>query len=155
MTEVVIRACVQTQDIDPVAEQAWLRAQGQQIGAILEFTGYVRPDAEAGEGVQALYLEHYAGMTEKTMQEIASEACSRWPLQAISMVHRVGQLQLGERIIYLGVASAHRKAGLAAVDFMMDFLKQDVPIWKKELRRESSAWVEPKGADIAAKKAWD
>jgi molybdopterin synthase catalytic subunit len=120
----------------------------------LAFTGIARADTVNGKMVLALELEHYPEMAEKAFADIVTEACKRWPIKACDIVHRVGRVDVGEVIVLVQVAAEHRKAALAAVDFIMDFLKNDVPIWKKEIFADQSLWVEQKVTDKAAKNRW-
>ena len=127
-------------------------------GAIVEFSGCVRADQvsveQQTEAVQAIVLEHYPVMAEKALQAILGQAFQRWPLHAAVVHHRVGKINAGEDIVYVGISAAHRKEAIAAVDFIMDFLKNDVPIWKKHISSSGQQWVEQKSTDSDAKKSW-
>jgi molybdopterin synthase catalytic subunit len=118
-------------------------------GAVVTFTGLVREFDDANPK-QPLFLEHYPGMTENTLHKIAAQACAKWPLNAVSLVHRIGHLAPTEQIVFVGVASAHRKAAFEACQFMMDFLKTQAPFWKKE----GTHWVKAKASDQEAADAW-
>lgn len=144
---------VQHEDFDVGRMQAQLRGQNRQIGAIVSFTGLVREFGDA-EDIQALTLEHYPGMTEKALQDIADQAQARWSLQAVVLIHRVGTLQVGEQIVLVMTAAAHRWQAFEAAQYMMDFLKTDAPFWKKEHTASGAHWVEQKQTDVAAKKRW-
>ncbi|BFM06434.1 molybdopterin synthase catalytic subunit MoaE [Halioxenophilus aromaticivorans] len=122
-------------------------------GAVVTFTGLVR-DLDNDKNIIALELEHYPGMTEKSLQTIAQQAASKWPIQAISLVHRIGRLEAGHPIVAVGVASAHRVAAFNACEFIMDYLKNDAPFWKKEIRTDGEQWVASKQSDVAAKHRW-
>ncbi|WP_422474161.1 molybdopterin synthase catalytic subunit MoaE [Endozoicomonas sp. ALB032] len=143
---------IQKDDFDPGYEQDQLSGN-TGTGALVTFTGLVR-DENLGDDVGGLYLEHYPGMTEKTLQEIIDEAAERWPLQAIKVIHRVGQLQPGDRIVFVGVASAHRKAAFEICEFVMDYLKTRAPFWKKETTPEGDRWVDARESDEQAAKRW-
>ncbi len=93
-------------------------------------------------------------MTEKSLEAIAQQAQSRWPLQGVTIIHRIGQLQAGEQIVFVGVSSAHRHAAFAACDFIMDYLKTEAPFWKKCLRAGSAEWVEAKASDVISTERW-
>lgn len=147
---------IQTAPFDAGKEYRQLQSTGDQLGAVVDFVGIVRAD-QAADGltqVTAIELEHYPGMSEHALQNIVRQAAGRWPLLAATVIHRVGRLQAGEGIVYIGVASSHRKPALYAVDFIMDYLKNDVPIWKKEIFPSSSRWVQQKAGDITGKNRW-
>ena len=137
---------IQVQDFDVNAEIAQLRAA--DVGAIATFTGVVR-----GEGV-ALSLEHYPGMTEREIARHVEEARARWPLSAVTVIHRVGRLVSGDNIVLVATASAHREAAFRACEFLMDYLKTRAPFWKQEERDGGSQWVEAKASDEAATQKW-
>ena len=122
------------------------------FGAVATFVGLVRG---AADGVQEMTLEHYPGMTEKALAEIADEACQRWHLMAVSVVHRVGALLPGEQIVYVGVAAAHRGEAFAACEFVMDYLKTRAPFWKKEQTAQGGHWVDARDTDDEAAARWD
>jgi molybdopterin synthase catalytic subunit len=142
---------IQVEDFD-VAEEvdALTRERPAATGAVATFTGYVRSD----DGLQALTLEHYPGMTEREIARIAAEAEKRWPLSGLTIIHRVGRLKVGERIVLVAVASSHRAAAFAACEFLMDFLKTRAPFWKIEERGGGGEWVEAKSSDDAAAERW-
>jgi molybdopterin synthase catalytic subunit len=134
---------VQTADIDPGAELERLRtALAGRAGAVVSFTGLVR-DLNAGETVGQLTLEHYPGMTEKALAAIEAEAVERWELVDSLIIHRVGPLSPGDRIVFVAAAAAHRKAAFRACEFMIDTLKTNAPFWKKEATAGGSRWLSP------------
>mgnify|MGYP003590344706 FL=1 len=143
---------VQTARFDPGAEMAQL-AGLPDVGAQVCFVGQVR-DFGDSQAVTALELEHYPGMTEKSLLAILDQACARWPLAAARVVHRVGYLPLGEAIVLVLTASAHRGDAFAACEFIMDYLKRDAPFWKKEHTAAGSHWVEAKHSDQQAAQRW-
>lgn len=145
---------VQQEDFSAAALQAALLAGGAAEGAVVTFTGYVRRD-NAGRDVQTLTLEHYPGMTESSIDAIIGEAAGRWPVLAAGVVHRVGELRMGEQIVWVGVASAHREAAFAACEFIMDYLKTRAPFWKKEAGAAGSAWVDARQADDERAARWN
>jgi molybdopterin synthase catalytic subunit len=104
--------------------------------------------------VTGLVLEHYAGMTERKLHQHVASACQRWSLLGVVLVHRVGEMALGENVVGVVVASAHRQAAFDAVQFLMDFLKNDAPFWKQEVTRNGVAWVEQKETDLDRVSKW-
>ena len=147
-----IRISVQTDDFDPAQEQILL-AKDSGVGGVVTFTGMVR-DNNLDDQVKGLYLEHYPGMTESALQGIADEACERWSLHTVSVIHRVGQLHPTDRIVFVGTASAHRQDAFAACDFIMDYLKTRAPFWKKETTPEGDRWIEERQTDKDAAQRW-
>lgn len=149
------RILVQTQDFDFASEYQRLRADTCQDGGIACFSGLVR-DMNFGDQVSGLYLEHYPGMTETALDRIAQESRSRWPANhRICIIHRVGQLNLGEQIVFVGVSSPHRQDAFDACQFIMDYLKTDAPFWKKEtLKSGNDRWIEPREQDQNIKSRW-
>jgi len=145
---------VQAATFDPGAETNALHAANTGVGAVVSFVGYVR-DFNDGHEVAGLFLEHYPGMTEKALGKIAAEAQDRWPLLHLEIVHRVGALEPGEPIVYVGVASAHRQAAFEACAFVMDYLKTRAPFWKKEQTANGPRWVESRTSDDAAAQRWE
>ena len=108
-----------------------------------------------GADVAALTLEHYPGMTEKALAEIAEAARQRWPLQQITVIHRVGELFPGDEIVLVGVSSAHRGSAFAAAEFIMDYLKTRAPFWKREATPEGDRWVDARDSDHQAAARWE
>jgi molybdopterin synthase catalytic subunit len=149
-----IEVRVQREDFSLEAECASLRALDGNTGAIVTFTGLVR-DLHDGVVVRALTLEHYPGMTEKSLQAIAKEAATRWPLQGLTIIHRIGELQAAEQIVFVGTSSAHREAAFQACAFVMDYLKTRAPFWKKCHAADGEYWVEAKSSDNAAAARWE
>jgi len=147
-----ISISIQNDDFSHSDEYQNLCNDAPRIGAIVTFCGLVREfDDNNGEG---LFLEHFAGMTEKTLENICTQAAERWPIISTRIVHRVGAMTLGEQIVFVGVNSAHRKAAFHACEFIMDFLKTDAPFWKKALTKDSNYWVEAKASDQEAAQTW-
>lgn len=120
-------------------------------GAVATFTGTVRGD----DGLTAMTLEHYPGMTEKQLHAIEDEARRRWPLLDVLVVHRHGRMTPGEPIVFVATASAHRAAAFAACEFLMDWLKTKAPFWKLEERADTTRWVEAKATDDTAAQRWE
>ncbi|MGI2171902.1 molybdopterin synthase catalytic subunit MoaE [Shewanella sp. MF05960] len=143
---------VQTEDFN-VADEYCLLANDNQDGAVVNFIGKVR-DFNDGSVVTDLTLEHYPGMTESVLAQICQQARERWPLNKVTIIHRVGTMALGEQIVFIGVTSAHRKAAFAACEFLIDFLKTKAPFWKLEANDAGSKWVEARDSDEQAAKMW-
>ncbi|MEI6318164.1 MAG: molybdopterin synthase catalytic subunit MoaE [Pseudomonadota bacterium] len=144
---------VQTEDFDISAEILALRAGRSDVGAVASFIGVMR-DFNDGSGVTELTLEHYPGMTEKSLQQIVDEAHGRWRLQDALVVHRVGRMRPADQIVLVVALSAHREEALAACAFIMDFLKTRAPFWKKERTPEGERWVESRASDDEAAGRW-
>src|SRR6266568_9321177 len=144
---------VQREDFDAGVELERLAAGGHGVGGVASFIGVVR-DSGGADGVSALILEHYPGMTEKKLAEIEAEANRRWPLSASLMIHRYGRLEPGDRIVFVATASAHREAALAACHFLIDWLKTEAPFWKSEETQEGRRWVEARAEDDEATRRW-
>ena len=144
---------VQVQAFDPGVEVNALHAANLGIGAVVSFVGYVR-DFNDGREVAGMFLEHYPGMTEKALGKIVAQAHERWPLLGLEVLHRVGALEPGEPIVFVGVTSAHRQAAFDACNFVMDYLKTRAPFWKKENTAEGPRWVEGRASDQAAVERW-
>lgn len=144
----MIRVCLA--DFDASAEIAALTSGAQDIGAVVTFTGHVRGDGD----LSALTLEHYPGMTEREIARHVEDARARWPLQGVTIIHRVGRLVVGERIVLVAVASRHRQAAFEACEFLMDYLKTRAPFWKQEVRGGGTAWVEGKVSDEERARRW-
>ncbi len=142
---------VQTEDFDVGAESRALQADA--VGAIALFVGTVR-GLSSDNGVTAMTLEHYPGMTESELERIETEARARWPLEDVTIIHRVGRLEAGDQIVLVGAASAHRQAAFDAAQFIMDFLKTDAPFWKAEERGDETSWVDARESDDVARKRW-
>ena len=144
---------VQHEPFDPGAELNALHQANTGVGAVVGFVGYVR-DFNDGLEVRGMLLEHYPGMTEKALDKIILEAAQRWPLLKLAILHRVGMLEPGEPIVFVGVASAHRQAAFQACDFVMDYLKTRAPFWKKENTEDGPRWVQGRESDEAAAQRW-
>lgn len=136
-----------------IAEEYQTLSEGESAGAIVTFVGKVR-DMNLGDKVAGLSLEHYPGMTERVLDTICDEALVRWPLLKVRVIHRVGDLDPGDQIVFVGVTSHHRDAAFAACEFVMDILKTKAPFWKKENTSEGHRWLEDKDTDRAAANRW-
>ena len=144
---------IQTADFDTGAELETLTRGRRDVGAVASFVGLVR-DANDGQAIHAMTLEHYPGMTERALEAICRQAHERWDLLDTLIVHRVGPLAPGERIVLVGVSSAHRGDAFAACEFIMDYLKTRAPFWKKEQTPEGTRWVEARASDEHAARKW-
>jgi molybdopterin synthase catalytic subunit len=144
----MIEISVGTADFDPGRLLDGLEVLGG--GAVASFTGLVRGDRD----LIAMELEHYPAMTRAALNRLAQDAQTRWPLLGITIIHRVGRLLPGERIVFVGTASSHRAAALEACHFLIDWLKTDAPFWKKEHRAGGGEWVAAREADQTARNRW-
>ena len=144
----MIRVSVDTAPIDVGVELTGIEECG--AGGIASFIGVVRGD----DGVTCLELEHYPGMTEAVLCDLAEQATTRWALMSAVIVHRVGRMEPGERIVLVATAAAHRGAALEACAFLIDRLKTDAPFWKREHRGDRTDWVDARGADATAAARW-
>jgi molybdopterin synthase catalytic subunit len=148
-----VRVSIQTADFDLSTEVAALRADDFGVGAVASFVGTVR-DRSDGQGVAAMELEHYPGMTERAIEGMIDEALRRFDIRGARVVHRVGPLLPGDQIVLVVVASAHRGQAFQACEFLMDYLKTQAPFWKKEQTPEGSRWVDARVSDDAALARW-
>jgi molybdopterin synthase catalytic subunit len=144
---------VQTQDFDTGRELESLTRGRVDVGALASFTGLVR-DANDGHAIAGMTLEHYPGMTERALEQICREAHARWELIDTLVIHRVGPLKPGDRIVLVAVTSAHRGEAFAACEFIMDYLKTRAPFWKREETSEGARWVEARTSDDTAAGRW-
>ena len=144
---------VQVGAFDPGAETNAMHAANVGVGAVVGFVGYVR-DFNDGREVAGMFLEHYPGMTEKALAKIVVEAEQRWPLLKVEVLHRIGALEPGEPIVFVGVASAHRQAAFDACNFIMDYLKTRAPFWKREATPDGGRWVDARETDDSAAARW-
>jgi molybdopterin synthase catalytic subunit len=147
------RVSIQTEDFDLSTEVAKLRLQDQRVGAVCSFIGTVR-DRNDGQSVSTMELEHYPGMTEKSIEAMIDEALQRFDLFGVRVIHRVGLLQPLDQIVLVAVTSAHRGEGFQACEFLMDYLKTQAPFWKKEQTPDGARWVDARVSDDAALARW-
>lgn len=143
---------VQQDPFDQNAIYKWLSEQ-HSVGATTLFVGKVR-EMNLGDSVSGLYLEHYPAMTEKALRAIVDEARSRWELQRVAVIHRIGQLYTGDEIVLVGVSSAHRGNAYHANEFIMDYLKTKAPFWKRETTDHGDRWIEGRESDQQAADKW-
>jgi molybdopterin synthase catalytic subunit len=148
-----LSVAVQSADFDLSREYTALLAQDRGIGAIVAFVGTVR-DLNLAQDVVALELEHYPGMTEKSLRKILDAATERWSLQGARIVHRIGKMYPGDQIVLVLTASAHRGDAYEANNFIMDYLKTEAPFWKKEWTPEGPRWIDARNSDDKAAARW-
>ncbi len=147
-----MRIQVQEEDFDIAEVNRELAAGRSDVGAVASFIGLVRDMPQ--NRLQKMTLEHYPGMTEKSLGKIAETAQQRWEILDVAIIHRVGELKPADQIVLVSVASAHRKAAFAACEFIMDYLKTDAPFWKKETNEQGENWVEAKASDNDVRGKW-
>lgn len=146
----VIQTFIQTAPFHPGRAWETLRGHDPDCGAIASFLGQVR----GGEGLIALELEHYPGVTEKALERIAETAAARWTLSRAVIIHRAGRMLVGDPIVFVGATAPHRRDALDAVQYMIDVLKTQAPFWKKEETATGTRWIEPRDGDHAAAARW-
>jgi molybdopterin synthase catalytic subunit len=144
---------LQREAFDAAAEAALLTRGRTDVGAVVTFTGLCRAD-ENGEPIAALTLEHYPGMAEAEIARHVEDACKRWPLLGVTVIHRHGRLVPGDVIVLVATASSHREAAFAAASFLMDYLKTRAPFWKRVEKASGSTWVDAKSSDDKAAERW-
>ena len=143
---------VQTEDFDLTTEIELIKSTNSSIGAVVSFIGTVRD--LTSESLVSLSLEHYPGMTEKSLTSIADKARNKWEIESITIIHRVGTLGIGDQIVLVITSSKHRQAAFDSCNYIMDFLKTDAPFWKKEVSDKEEKWVGKRESDEEQKKRW-
>jgi len=163
MPHVIPRVSIQTEDFNLADEVAALRLHDPRVGAVCSFVGTVRDRHAAygsaqplvgGEAVSSMELEHYPGMTEKSIEAMVDSAMARFDIFSARVVHRVGLLQPLDQIVLVAVTSAHRGESFQACEYLMDYLKTQAPFWKKEQTAEGARWVDARVSDDAALARW-
>lgn len=148
---------IQTKDFSLADEVALLEKDNLTDGAVVTFTGRVR-NSNNGNSVTSLTLEHYPGMTEKSLAKIINQAKEQWQIGRVKVIHRIGELHIGDQIVFVGVTSKHRQDAFAANEFIMDYLKVKAPFWKKEQITEagktSENWLDAKTSDTDKAELW-
>ncbi len=144
---------VQIEDFDFSKEVDYLEENNSTDGAVVTFIGRVRDNNE-GLKVENLFLEHYSGMTEKCLADIVLKAREQWQIGNVSVIHRYGQLNIGDKIVFVGVTSKHRKDAFSAAEFIMDYLKVSAPFWKKEQTEQGERWLDAKNNDQLEADKW-
>ena len=147
------KVIVQAKDFDLTTEVNLARSKNPQIGAIVSFVGTVR-DLQS-DTLNSLTLEHYPEMTEKSLESIVIKARSRWEIENITIIHRVGKLLISDQIVLVIVTSKHRQEAFDSCNFIMDYLKTDAPFWKKESSDKEEKWVDSSSNDKKQKKRWE
>jgi molybdopterin synthase catalytic subunit len=147
------RVVIQTQDFNHGAEIEALRAGDKRVGAVCSFIGTVR-DRNDGLNVSTLELEHYPGMTEKSIEAMIDDAMKRFDIYAARVIHRIGVMQPLDQVVMVAVTSAHRGQSFQACEFLMDYLKTQAPFWKKEQTPQGARWVDARVSDDAALAKW-
>lgn len=148
---IVVR--LQRETFDTSAEAAELTRGRTDIGAVVTFTGICR-GIEDGEPIAALTLEHFPGMAEAEIKRHVAEACERWPLMGVLVIHRYGRIMPGENIMMVATVSSHRESAFTAAEFLMDYLKTRAPFWKQVEKADGKTWVDAKVTDDAAAERW-
>ena len=141
---------VRENTVSVTEEMQSLSGDNDNNGATVSFAGTVRRD----DGVQTLFIEHYPGMTEKALAEIAASAAKRWRLSAVRITHRTGTMKPGETIVFVGVISPHRQEAFAACEYVVDYLKSRAPFWKRETTAKGERWVQARDSDDTALHRW-
>ena len=144
---------IQEDDFDIAREIALLTRSRTDIGAVVSFSGICRGDEDSAK-IAALTLEHYPGMAEEEIKRHVEEATTRWPLNGVTVIHRVGRFMPGQNIVLVLTASQHRQAAFQAAEFLMDYLKTSAPFWKKEESATGTGWVEAHARDDEAAARW-
>lgn len=147
-----MRISVQEARFDPGQEATAFAAGRSDVGAVVTFTGIVRDTGP--QTLSAMEIEHYPGMTEAALSEIATQAETRWSLGDVLVIHRYGHLKPGEMIMMVATAARHRKDAFEAADFLMDYLKSRAPFWKREVTENGASWVDARSEDEDALKRW-
>ena len=144
---------IQVEDFDVSQELAQLRANDARVGAVCSFVGTVR-ERNSGNAISSMELEHYPGMTEKSITSMMEEAAKRFDIYGARVIHRIGLLHPQDQIVLVAVTSAHRGSSFQACEFLMDYLKTQAPFWKKEVTPDGSRWVDARESDDVALARW-
>lgn len=144
---------IQVEDFDVSQELAQLRANDARVGAVCSFVGTVR-ERNSGNAISSMELEHYPGMTEKSITSMMEEAAKRFDIYGARVIHRIGLLHPQDQIVLVAVTSAHRGTSFQACEFLMDYLKTQAPFWKKEVTPDGSRWVDARESDDVALARW-
>ena len=143
---------IQTKDFDLTTEVELIKSAHSSTGAVVSFIGTVRD--LASESLMSLKIEHYPGMTEKSLTSIAQTAREKWELESITIIHRVGTLSIGDQIVLVITSSKHRQEAFDSCNYIMDYLKTDAPFWKKETSDKEEKWVINRSSDEKQKNRW-
>ena len=145
---------LQPEPFDPAAELDGFLKGRTEDGAVVSFVGLARSRATGGQSVQTLFLEHYPGMTEQSIQDIADAGAARFEVSDVLVVHRCGEISPGEAIVFVATASRGRGDAFAAADYLMDRLKTEAAFWKREDGPDQSRWIEPTEVDVQRRARW-
>jgi molybdopterin synthase catalytic subunit len=148
-----VKIAIQSADFDVSIELAKLRAAHRNIGAVVSFVGTVR-EMGATTALSRMELEHYPGMTERSLEKIVQRAMGRWQITDVVVIHRIGMLSVSDQIVLVAVASQHRQTAFNACEFIMDYLKTEAPFWKKEMNDDDGQWVDTREVDLHALRKW-
>ncbi|MBN9588029.1 MAG: hypothetical protein BGN85_14375 [Alphaproteobacteria bacterium 64-11] len=143
---------ITAQSFDPSAECAAFMAGRADAGALVSFVGTCRNET-AGRAVTRLTIDHYDGFTQKEIARLAGEVAERFAVADLLVIHRVGPIEPGEAIVLVAGLSTHRADAFEAVKVLMDYLKTDAPLWKKETGPDGARWIEPRAEDHARRAA--
>jgi molybdopterin synthase catalytic subunit len=150
-----VSARLEERRIEPASELAELTRLLVNDGAVVSFVGIARSTAKNGGEVERLVLEHHPRLTSQSLEEIATDTASRFPVSHVHVVHRCGKISPGEAIVFVGASAPHRRAAFEAADYLMDRLKTEAVFWKREEGPSGSSWIEPTEADYADRERWD
>jgi len=153
VVEMRLSVSIQVEDFDVSQELAQLRDNDARVGAVCSFVGTVR-ERNSGNAISSMELEHYPGMTEKSITSMMEEAAKRFDIYGARVIHRIGLLHPQDQIVLVAVTSAHRGSSFQACEFLMDYLKTQAPFWKKEVTPEGSRWVDARESDDVALARW-
>ncbi len=145
---------LQTEPLNAPAELEAFMAGRVDDGAVVSFTGIARGASKSGQAVERLFLDHYPGMTERSIEEIADAGAGRFDVSDVLVVHRCGEIRPGEAIVFVAAASRHRAEAFAAADYLMDRLKTEAAFWKREEGAGAARWIDPTEGDIERRARW-
>lgn len=148
-------ARLETGTLDPAFELTQLLESSQTDGAVVSFVGVARPKTRDGSAVEQLILDHHPSLTLKSLERIAASAANRFDVNQVRVSHRCGELAPGDPIVFVGIASEHRREAFEAADFLMDRLKTEAVFWKREQDASGTRWIEPTETDYADRERWE
>ena len=150
-----VSARLDDQPFDPACELKALSSVAMNDGALVSFVGLARSTSKQGEPVEQLVLEHHVQLTQRSLEQIATDAAERFDVSHVRVIHRCGPIGAGEPIVFAAATALHRQTAFQAVDYLMDRLKTEAVFWKREESTAGSVWIEPTEADYAARGRWD
>jgi molybdopterin synthase catalytic subunit len=148
-------ARIELQEMQPEQELRALINAASGAGAVVSFVGIARPSTGERRAVEKLILDHHPVLTQQSLEKISADACARFDVSHVRVVHRCGAVAAGDAIVFAGAASAHRRAAFEAADFLMDMLKTEAVFWKREVSTGSSTWIEPTSGDFSDRSRWE